>query len=152
MELPAYHLPTVGNVLRSMWERGWSFIKKAGTIILLSTILIWFVTYFGFIDGTFTMLSEDQIDNSILAIIGNGISWLFAPLGWGNWRQRLLPLPVWLQKKILLVHWVFCMVVQALSMQISQLPLLLSADLALWYSTFMCPLFCSNGCNQKRNA
>ena len=89
MELPAYHLPTVGNVLRSMWERGWSFIKKAGTIILLSTILIWFVTYFGFIDGTFTMLSEDQIDNSILAIIGNGISWLFAPLGWGNWQAAV---------------------------------------------------------------
>ena len=81
MELPAYHLPTVGNV--------WSFIKKAGTIILLSTILIWFVTYFGFIDGTFTMLSEDQIDNSILAIIGNGISWLFAPLGWGNWQAAV---------------------------------------------------------------
>ena len=72
-----------------MWERGWSFIKKAGTIILLSTILIWFVTYFGFIDGTFTMLSEDQIDNSILAIIGNGISWLFAPLGWGNWQAAV---------------------------------------------------------------
>ena len=89
MELPAYHLPTVGNVLRSMWERGWSFIKKAGTIILLSTIFIWFVTYFGFIDGTFTMLSEDQIDNSILAIIGNGISWLFAPLGWGNWQAAV---------------------------------------------------------------
>ena len=89
MELPAYHLPTVKNVLRSMWERGWSFIKKAGTVILLFTIVIWFVTYFGFINGTFTMLTEDQIDNSILAIIGNGISWLFAPLGWGNWQAAV---------------------------------------------------------------
>ena len=75
MELPAYHLPTVGNLLRSMWERGWSFIKKAGTIILLSTIFVWFTTYFGFVDGTFRMLSEDEIGNSILAAIGNGIAW-----------------------------------------------------------------------------
>lgn len=86
MELPAYHMPTLGNVLRSMWERGWSFIKKAGTIILLSTILVWFTTYFGWVDGAFTMLSEDQIDCSILAYIGNAFAWLFAPLGWGNWR------------------------------------------------------------------
>ena len=71
MELPAYHWPTLGNVLRSMWERGWSFIKKAGTIILLSTIFVWFTTYFGWVDGTFQMLSEDQIDSSILAKIGN---------------------------------------------------------------------------------
>ena len=106
---------------------------------MLSTILIWFVTYFGFIDGTFTMLSEDQIDNSILAIIGNGISWLFAPLGWGNWQAAVASI-TGLVAKELLVHWVFCMVVQALSMQISQLPLLLSADLALWYSTFYVPL------------
>ena len=70
MELPAYHMPTVINLLRSMWERGWSFIKKAGTIILLSTILVWFTTYFGFVDGAFTMLTEDQIDYSILATIG----------------------------------------------------------------------------------
>ncbi len=89
MELPAYHLPTVGSVLRSMWERGWSFIKKAGTIILLSTIVIWFCTYFGFVDGQFTMLSEDQIDSSILAAIGGAISWLFAPLGWGNWQAAV---------------------------------------------------------------
>lgn len=89
MELPAYHLPTVGNVLRSMWERGWSFIKKAGTIILLSTILVWFTTYFGFVDGTFTMLTEDQIDSSILAIIGNAIAWIFSPLGWGNWQAAV---------------------------------------------------------------
>ena len=86
MELPAYHLPTVGNVLRSMWERGWSFIKKAGTIILLSTILVWFTTYFGWVDGSFGMLSEDQIDGSILAKVGGAIAWLFAPLGWGNWK------------------------------------------------------------------
>ena len=89
MELPAYHWPTVGNILRSMWERGWSFIKKAGTIILLSTIVIWFATYFGFVDGSFTMLTEDQIDNSILAAIGNAISWIFAPLGWGNWQATV---------------------------------------------------------------
>ncbi|MGN0498609.1 MAG: ferrous iron transporter B [Acutalibacteraceae bacterium] len=89
MELPAYHLPTVGGVLRSMWERGWSFIKKAGTIILLSTIFIWFTTYFGFVNGSFQMLSEDQIDCSILAAIGKAISWIFAPLGWGNWQAAV---------------------------------------------------------------
>ena len=89
MELPAYHLPTLLNVLRSMWERGWSFIKKAGTIILLSTIFVWFTTYFGFADGHFGMLSEEQIDSSILAMIGNGIAWLFAPLGWGNWQAAV---------------------------------------------------------------
>ena len=86
MELPAYHWPTLGNVLRSMWERGWSFIKKAGTIILLSTIFVWFTTYFGWVDGQFQMLSEEQIDGSILAKIGNAIAWIFAPLGWGNWE------------------------------------------------------------------
>ena len=89
MELPAYHIPTVGNVLRSMWERGWSFIKKAGTIILLSTIFVWFTTYFGFVDGTFRMLGEDEIGNSILAAIGNGLAWIFAPLGWGNWQATV---------------------------------------------------------------
>ena len=81
MELPAYHWPTVSNVLRSMWERGWSFIKKAGTIILLSTIIVWFTTYFGVVDGAFRMLTEDEISNSILATIGNAIAWIFAPLG-----------------------------------------------------------------------
>ena len=86
MELPAYHWPTLGNVLRSMWERGWSFIKKAGTIILLSTIFVWFTSYFGWVDGTFQMLSDDQIDCSILAKIGSAIAWIFAPLGWGNWQ------------------------------------------------------------------
>ena len=89
MELPAYHCPTVGNVLRSMWERGWSFIKKAGTIILLSTIFVWFTTYFGWVDGTFQMLSEEQIDASILAKIGNAIAWIFAPLGWGTWQAAV---------------------------------------------------------------
>ena len=89
MELPAYHWPTVGNILRSMWERGWSFIKKAGTIILLSTIVIWFATYFGFVDGKLTMLSEDQIDSSILAAIGNALAWIFIPLGWGNWQAAV---------------------------------------------------------------
>ena len=89
MELPAYHLPTVGTVLRSMWERGWSFIKKAGTIITLSTIIIWFTTYFGFVDGTFTMLADDQIDFSILGRIGKAIAWIFAPLGFGNWQATV---------------------------------------------------------------
>ena len=89
MELPAYHWPTLGNVLRSMWERGWSFIKKAGTIILLSTIFVWFTTYFGWVDGTFQMLSEDQIDSSILAKIGNLIAWIFIPLGWGTWQAAV---------------------------------------------------------------
>ena len=86
MELPAYHWPTLGNVLRSMWERGWSFIKKAGTIILLSTVFIWFTTYFGWVDGSFQMLSDEQIDCSILAKIGSAVAWIFAPLGWGNWK------------------------------------------------------------------
>ena len=89
MELPAYHWPTLGNVLRSMWERGWSFIKKAGTIILLSTIFVWFTTYFGWVDGTFQMLTEEQIDSSILAKIGNLIAWIFIPLGWGNWQAAV---------------------------------------------------------------
>ena len=89
MELPAYHMPTLGNVLRSMWERGWSFIKKAGTIILLSTIFVWFTSFFGFTDDGFRMLSEDELDLSILAKIGSGIAWLFAPLGWGNWQAAV---------------------------------------------------------------
>mgnify|MGYP002558092488 CR=1 FL=1 len=86
MELPAYHLPTAGNVLRSMWERGWSFIKKAGTIILLSTIVVWFATYFGFAEDGFRMLAEDELDSSILAVIGGAIAWIFKPLGWGKWQ------------------------------------------------------------------
>jgi len=89
MELPAYHWPTLGNVLRSMWERGWSFIKKAGTIILLSTIFVWFTSRFGWLDGSFGMLEEDQISSSILAKIGNAIAWIFAPLGWGNWQAAV---------------------------------------------------------------
>ncbi len=89
MELPAYHMPTLGNVLRSMWERGWSFIKKAGTIILLSTILVWFTSYFGFTDDGFRMLSEEELDSSILAKIGSFIAWIFIPLGWGNWQAAV---------------------------------------------------------------
>ncbi|MCH5194969.1 MAG: ferrous iron transport protein B, partial [Oscillospiraceae bacterium] len=89
MELPAYHMPTVSNVLRSMWERGWSFIKKAGTIILLSTIAVWFTSFFGFIDGSFRMLEEDQIEYSILAYIGNAFAWIFKPLGWGEWQSAV---------------------------------------------------------------
>ncbi|WP_286146785.1 ferrous iron transport protein B [Neopoerus faecalis] len=89
MELPAYHWPTLGNVLRSMWERGWSFIKKAGTIILLSTIFVWFTTYFGWAEDGFRMLSEEEIDYSILARIGSLIAWIFAPLGWGNWQAAV---------------------------------------------------------------
>lgn len=89
MELPAYHLPTCGNVLRSMWERGWSFIKKAGTIILLSTIVVWFTSFFGWTEEGFGMLSEEQLDSSILAKIGSCIAWIFAPLGWGNWQAAV---------------------------------------------------------------
>ncbi len=89
MELPAYHLPTVGNVLRSMWERGWSFIKKAGTVILLSTIFVWFTSYFGVVDGTFRMLAEDELDKSLLAVVGGAICWIFKPLGWGTWQATV---------------------------------------------------------------
>ena len=89
MELPAYHMPTVSNVLRSMWERGWSFIKKAGTIILLSTIVIWFLSGFGFIDGQFRMLEPMEQEYSILASIGHAICWIFVPLGWGDWRSAV---------------------------------------------------------------
>ena len=89
MELPAYHMPTAGNVLRSMWERGWSFIKKAGTIILLSTIVIWFMTYFGFTSEGFRMLAEEEMDRSLLAAIGSWIAWIFIPLGWGNWQAAV---------------------------------------------------------------
>ena len=89
MELPAYHMPTVGNVLRIMWERGWSFIKKAGTIITLSTILLWFLMSFGWVDGSFGMLEAEQLNDSILASIGNVIAPLFAPLGWGDWKMAV---------------------------------------------------------------
>lgn len=89
MELPAYHFPTVSSVLRSMWDRGWSFIKKAGTVILLSTILVWFTSYFGVVDGTFRMLDESEMNCSILAMIGGAICWLFAPLGWGQWQTAV---------------------------------------------------------------
>ncbi len=89
MELPTYHMPTIGNVLRSMWERGWSFIKKAGTIILLSTIVVWFTSFFGFTVDGFRMLAEDELEFSILAKIGNLIAWIFIPLGWGNWQAAV---------------------------------------------------------------
>lgn len=89
MELPAYHWPTVGNVLRSMWERGWSFIKKAGTIILLSTIVLWFLMNFGWADGSFGMLEAEQLNDSILARIGSVVAPIFAPLGWGNWKMAV---------------------------------------------------------------
>ncbi len=89
MELPAYHMPTAGNVLRSMWERGWSFMKKAGTIILLSTIVIWFTTYFGFTSQGFRMLGEEEMNRSLLAAAGSAIAWIFMPLGWGNWQAAV---------------------------------------------------------------
>ena len=89
MELPAYHMPTISNVLRSMWERGWSFIKKAGTIILLSTIILWFLQGFGWVNGQFGMLEAEQLDSSILAAIGGVIAPIFAPLGWGNWKMAV---------------------------------------------------------------
>jgi ferrous iron transport protein B len=89
MELPAYHMPTLGALLRSMWERGWSFIKKAGTIILLSTIIVWFLMSFGWLDGSFTMLEAEQLDHSILASIGSVIAPIFTPLGWGDWKMAV---------------------------------------------------------------
>ena len=89
IELPAYHMPTFVNVMRSMWERGWSFIKKAGTVILMSTIVIWFATYFGWVNGQFTMLDTMEIDNSILAKIGGILAPVFAPLGWGDWKSAV---------------------------------------------------------------
>ena len=92
MELPPYHMPPLKNVLYSMWDRGWSFIKKAGTVILISTVVIWFATYFGFADDGFRMLSEHELDRSILAKIGSGIAWIFAPLGWGNWQSAVASL------------------------------------------------------------
>ena len=89
MELPAYHWPPLRNVLRSMWDRGWSFIKKAGTVILLSTMILWFFSRFGFVGGAFTMLGEDEIGSSMLAAVGSAIAWLFAPLGWGSWQAAV---------------------------------------------------------------
>lgn len=89
MELPSYHMPTVSNVLKSMWERGWSFIKKAGTIILLSTVVVWFTTYFGWVDGQFKMLDDMELEHSILAAIGNAVAWIFIPLGWGDWKSAV---------------------------------------------------------------
>ena len=89
MELPAYHMPTISNVLRSMWERGWSFIKKAGTIILLSTIVLWFMMSYGWVDGSFRALEAEQLNSSILASIGSLIAPLFAPLGWGDWKAAV---------------------------------------------------------------
>ncbi|RKI80110.1 ferrous iron transport protein B [bacterium 0.1xD8-71] len=89
MELPAYHMPAAGNVLRSMWERGWSFIRKAGSIILLSTIVIWFMTYFGFTSEGFRMLGEEEMEQSLLAAVGSAVAWIFIPLGWGNWQAAV---------------------------------------------------------------
>lgn len=114
MELPAYHMPTVGNVLRSMWERAWSFIKKAGTVILLATILVWFLSYFGFVNGSFQMLTDDQMDSSLLAIIGNAISWILHHLVGATGRQPLHQLQVLSLRKTLLVQWVSYTVVQVL--------------------------------------
>ena len=104
MELPAYHLPTVGNVLRSMWERGWSFIKKAGTVILLSTILIWFLSSFGFTDTGFRMLGEEEISLSLLAVVGSAIAWIFAPLGWGNWQAAVASITGLIAKENIVGH------------------------------------------------
>ena len=106
MELPAYHLPTVGNVLRSMWERGWSFIKKAGTIILLSTVVLWFLQSFGVENGSFGMV--DELDNSVLAAVGGVIAPLFAPLGWGDWKAAVAAVTGLIAKEMLLLHSVRC--------------------------------------------
>ena len=99
MELPAYHMPTLKNVLRSMWERGWSFIKKAGTIILLSTIVIWFLSNFGVADGAFRMLEEEEVNLSILAKVGSIVSWIFIPLGLGNWQATVASITGLLDKE-----------------------------------------------------
>ncbi len=99
IELPAYHMPTPLNVLRSMWERGWSFIKKAGTVILLSSIVVWFATYFGWVDGQFRMLEATEIKYSILAAIGSLISWIFAPLGWGDWKMAVATITGFIAKE-----------------------------------------------------
>jgi ferrous iron transport protein B len=90
MELPAYHLPTIGNVLRSMWERAWSFIRKAGTVILLSAVIIWFLSAFGFTDKGFGMV--DDLNDGLLASIGGAIAWIFAPLGFGTWEAAVATL------------------------------------------------------------
>ena len=109
MELPAYHWPTVSNVLRSMWERGWSFIKKAGTIILMSTIVLWFLMNFGWVDGSFGMLEAEQLNDSILASIGSVIAPLFAPLGWGDWKMAVAAVfRIDRKKRTLLVPLVSC--------------------------------------------
>ena len=92
MELPTYHIPTVESVLRSMWERGWSFIKKAGTIILLSTIIVWVASFFGFVDGEFRMLEDTELNHSLLAMFGSTFSWIFAPLGFGDWKATVATL------------------------------------------------------------
>ena len=89
MELPAYHMPTPKSVLSSMWERGWSFIKKAGTVILLSSVILWFLQGFGIVDGKFVMVGEEDLNHSILAIVGSAISWIFAPLGFGGWQYAV---------------------------------------------------------------
>ena len=87
MELPAYHMPTLGNIARSVWERSSSFVKKAGTVILLSTILVWFTSSFGFVDGHLVMVED--LNDGILSSIGEAIAWIFAPLGWGNWKAAV---------------------------------------------------------------
>ena len=89
IELPAYHMPTIGNLARSVWERASSFVKKAGSVILLATVLIWTLSHFGFVDGAFSMLEDEQLDQSILALIGHSFAWLFTPLGWGQWRAAV---------------------------------------------------------------
>jgi ferrous iron transport protein B len=92
MELPSYHMPTVKSVAHATWERGWSFIKKAGTIILLSSVAVWFATYFGVVNGTFRLLSDEEISHSILAYLGKGVAWIFAPLGFGTWEAAVASL------------------------------------------------------------
>lgn len=89
MELPAYHLPTFGNVMRAMWDRSWSFVKKAGTVILISTVILWFMSHFGFVGGELRLLASEEIGSSLLAAIGGAISWIFAPLGWGTWQSAV---------------------------------------------------------------
>ena len=149
MELPAYHWPTFGNVMRSMWERGWSFIKKAGTIILLSTIVIWFLSFFGWTDGGFGMLEEDQMDSSILAKLGGLIAWIFAPVGWGNWQAAVASITGLVAKENI----------------VGTMGILYGGEetwanrclySSCWtflpdFQPFVCSMFCGNRCNQTRN-
>lgn len=151
MELPAYHWPTVSNVLCKMWERGWSFIKKAGTIILMSTIVLWFLMNFGWVDGSFGMLEAEQLNDSILASIGSVIAPLFAPLGWGDWKMAVAVALGLDRKRERCWHGILLALVPEDGAEIwGQLAGSLSTVAAYSFLVFnlLCAPCCSNGCNQ----